>query len=353
MAICAFALLWFCTLPPALATGEPDVNTQNVLDTSARFFNRARLNLTDTQFKNALKNLDNAKGAICIVKNGNIILEKSYNIPAESDSKSFAMGKTTSAITSLAAVAAQENELINLRSPLARYCSYFRLNTNKNASIEDLLRGNIGFDKHSDTLVPMNASAAEIFDIAAQLPTTQDIGINQSLLTASIAGYALGYIADKSEKDFKKSFAKALYKFVLKPLDMTGARYRAFDTPFFPANALALQSQDIGKWLCAETSPSPKIATANAISARRAPTRQNGKIGMGWIKTSKNGIDFFMCGDFFQNCANLVAVFPQYGVACAFVIKAQDASKASRTCQEALERVIDTLSIPIPPRISK
>lgn len=347
-AICA-AVFGIFALLPTLAAGSGSATPKDA-DKHQSAFNDSRIKFLESSFKRLLEKSGSVSGALCLAENGNILAAKSFPAGREGAAQTFALGKSTAAIVTLAAVAMQNEGKLNLRESAESLCSYFRLSGSaRRASLEDIWSGKFGFSEHSDTLVPSDASAAEVFDIAAQIPPAANVGINSSKLAPAIAGYALGYIADKSQKNFKKSFAKALHAYALSPLGMEGAKYRSFDSPFFPATALALTADDAAKWLACETAQNPKIATEQLVSERRIPKSGEKKFSMGWIKTSIGKTNFYMCGDYFQNCANIVAVMADERIAAAFFVKSTDSKSAPQICSKALYLLIEMLQNPIPP----
>lgn len=348
-AICAaaFAVIALLPLQAPLAQTAPAGAIRSEINTSA--FNDLRVRFLQSRFKSLLDKSGAYAGAVCLAENGNVLLAKSFPESPGANAQTFPIGKSSAALSTLAAAAMQKEGKLNLKESVSSFCSYFRLSGSASrASLEQVWSGEYGFDEHADSLVPQDASAAELFDIAAQIPPTAQAGINSSKLAPALAGYALGYIADKSQKNFKKSFVKTVHNYVFSPLKMDGVKYRAFDSPLFAATAFALAANDTAKWLACETDPSPKIATAQLISERRKPSGEEKKFSMGWIKTSKGKTEFSMCGDYFQNCANIVAVFADGKIAAAFFAKSQDQKSASQACADGLSLLIEMLQNPAP-----
>ena len=108
--------------------------------------------------------------------------------------------------------------------------------------------------------------------------------------------------------------------------------------------AFALSVVDCAAWLCCETSPNPPVAPRSEIAARRLSRDAADRFGGGWLASNEGGAHFFVSADYWQNCANVVAVFPDSNVAVAFFARSSDAQKASKACADSLSEFISILT---------
>ena len=324
-------------------------------------FNRNRLNFLEFKFGDALERIGARAGAICIVRSGKVIFEKTIALaltmhssaPGTSAGASdilgdryFPLGRTSEAFVSLLAVAMENSGKISLSSKVSSRCSFFRSfgGLAQEATFADLLSCRAGIPLSADSLIPDTSSSEEFFQVLAQIPLAAPPGeiSVRSKASVSAAGYALAYIENPSEKNMKKSFASAAKKYLFSPLGIS-ARYRSFNKAHFPATAFSLSSKDIAKWLSEETSPSPRIATGALMQSRRQAPGGGSKFGMGFTYSSVASQAAFICADYFENTANIVAFFPKNNIAVAFLVECSDAKKASKLCAEMLLDAADII----------
>jgi len=324
-------------------------------------FTERNLKLIQFKYERELKKIGASAGAMCVVVDGKTLWQKDFvysitlhpDVPnAKNDGKPdaekyFPLGKTSSALVSLMAVSMENAGMLRLTTKVSNLCSEFRSvgGNPHGASFNNLLACRGGMDPHTDDLVPPDSDASEFFEVAAQIapiaaPDAVYAGCKSSI---AAAGYALGYVSDKSQKDMKKSFVACARKNLFEPLKMN-PRYRSFDKPMFPATAFSLCIADVAKWLCAETSPSPAVATQKAVAERRLALDAKDKFGLGWMSSNMRGVPLFMAGDYFENCANVVAVLPEINAAVAFFAESRDASAAPKVCLSGLSDVVALVS---------
>ncbi len=302
-----------------------------------------RLDFIAKNFDSSLGKIDSKGGAICVVQNGKTIFGRDFSdVSKDGFIKKFPLGNTSQTLVSLMLLAMEDYGIVAPTWKVYRHCSYF--SDKCNASFSDLLSMRAGFDSRSDALVPNDASAEETFSIASQImsATKASESFSRSRLSSALAGYALGYIFDKREKNMKKSFAACSDKYLFKPLKFSSPRFSSFNLSMFPATAYALSIEDIAKWLECETSKLPTISNATSIAFRR--TSEDAKFSNGWLSSTENGIAFFVSADYWENCANVVAVFPAQNVAVAFIACSKDSKKASKLCADSLSKFIELLT---------
>ena len=309
----------------------------------------ARLSFLSDSFGRKLSEAGASRGALCVVSGGKTVFGRDFALSVQGQGravKNFPLGNTSQALLSLMLLSMQSDNLLAPDWKVARHCSYFRFGSG-GATFADLLSMRAGFDPHCDSLVPGDASSLELFEIAGQLtPSAPQPGnFPRSRLSASIAGYAMGYVFDKKRKNMKKSFAACAKKYLFDPLGFSEPRFSSFDKAMFPATAFALSIADCSKWLECETSRNPPVSSASEIAARRVPVG-SGKFAGGWMSSREKGIGFFVTADYWEGCANVVAVSPSENVAAAFFVCSRDPKKASKLCADALSGFFDMLANP-------
>lgn len=305
---------------------------------------QTRLGSVANDFLANLKAIDASSGALCIVADGKTMYGRDFILKGDSKKiRKFPLGNSSQALMSLMALSMESKEVMSVDWKVSRHCSY--LNEKYKATFADFMSMRGGIDSHSDDLLPKDLSAMEVFEIASQLNPTAQSGevFARSRLSSALVGYALGYIFDKKEKNMKKSFASCSKTFLFEPLKFIEPRFSSFNSPVFPATAYALCIADIARWLECETSQNPPIATATAISKRREPPRESEKFSQGWLVSYEKGMRFFVSADYWENCANVVAIFPSVNVAVAFLVDSKDSKKSSKLCADSVSKIIEIL----------
>ena len=305
---------------------------------------QARLTSISTEFRANLEKLDAPSGAMCVVANGKTIFGRDFILKGDSKKiKKFPLGNTSQALMSLMVVSMESKGKISGDWKISRYCSY--LSQKYKTTFADFLSMRGGVDSHYDSLLPSDSSAIETFEIVSQLTPTSQSGdvFSRSRLSATVAGYAIGYVFDKKEKNMKKSFASCSTEYLFKPLGFIEPRFSSFNLATFPATAYALCIADIAKWLECETSQTPQFSSASAISKRREPMQESEKFSQGWLVSYEKGMRFFVSADYWENCANVVAVFPSLDVAVAFFVSSKDSKKSAKLCADSLSKIIEIL----------
>ncbi len=303
-----------------------------------------KLNVIAKDFEKSLGKLGAKGGAMCVVKSGQTIYGRDF----ASDEKKlikYPLGNTSQALVSLMLVAMERDGIVGGDWKVLRHCSY--IGDKFFATFSDLLSMRGGIDPRADSLLPRDASSEEVFSIAKQFPPIASAGelYEKSRMSAALAGYALGYLFNKSERNMKKSFVSCVEKYLFKPLNFSEPRFSSFDSSLFPATPFALSIIDISKWLECETSMSPKIAEASLIAKRRISSDSRMKFSNGWLTSSENGADFQVSADYWENCANVVAIFPEYRVAIIFIVNSKKAKEASKLCADSLSKFIKNLTL--------
>ncbi len=314
----------------------------SLADNSSTSFEN-KLNALAADFEKSLDELGAKGGAMCVVKSGKTIYGRDF-ISDEKKLIKYPLGNSSQALVSLMLVAMERDGRVGGDWKVSRHCSY--LGDNFKATFFDLLSMRAGIDPRADSLLPRDASSEEVFSIAKQFPPIASAGelFEKSRLSAALAGYALGYIFNKSEKNMKKSFASCAEKYLFKPLDFSEPRFSSFDSSLFPATPFALSIIDISKWLECETSTSPKIAEASLVAKRRRSADSLVKFLNGWLTSTENGVEFQVCADYYENCANVIAIFPDRSLAVAFVARSKNAKDTPKLCANSLSKFVEILT---------
>jgi len=291
----------------------------------------------------------NAVGALCVAVDGKTVLGRDFS-PKTKDGKNrkYALGTASQALMSLLLAAMESDRKIGAEWNVSKHFSYFGIGGESSATFDDLLCMRAGISAHSDALIPADADAADVLQISAQIPPAfkPKEAVERSNLSAACAGYAIGYMFDKREKNYKKSFAAASQKYLFQPLKFEDPRFSSFDKPLFPATAYALSIVDCAKWLECETSPKPPIADAKTIARRRLSRDADGKLGQGWTAASQGTANFFVANDAYENCSCLIAVFPRENAAAAFLVVSKDSAKGTKLCASALSELVGMILNP-------
>ncbi len=302
------------------------------------------LNILAKDFEKSLAEIDAKGGAICVVNSGRTIYGREFGSDTINKVK-YPLGNSSQTLISLMLVSMECDKIVAGDWKVSRHCSYF--GDNIKATFTDLLSMRAGVDSRADSLLPRDASSQEVFSIAKQFPPIASSGelYEKSRMSVALAGYALGYLFDKREKNMKKSFAACAEKYLFKPLNFSEPRFSSFDSSLFPATSFALSIVDISKWLECETSSLPKISTASLIADRRVSSNSRLKFANGWLASTENNVDFQVSADYWENCANVVAVFPVHSVAVIFVARSKNAKEASKLCADSLSKFIEVLKV--------
>lgn len=325
-----FAVLALCAFFAAFARAE--ASPQNLSD--------ARLKPLAESFRAGLAKCGAKSGAVCAVSCGRIIFGADFS---EGSGRVYPLGNTSQPLLSLMLASMEADGKLASDWRVARHCSYFKPSDSP-ATFDDLLSMRAGFESYADSLVPADADAFELFEIAAQLPRAANGFFARSRVGAALAGYAMAYVSDKKSRNLKKAFAACAKKYLFEPLDFSAPRFTSFDKPDFPATAFALTVPDCAKWLECETADNPKIASRAALDSRRTPRDSSCKFGGGWTSSAESGVSFFVSADYFGGCANVVAVFPAERVAVAFFAASHDAKGAAKLCADSLSQFVKILS---------
>ena len=314
-----------------------------------------KLGALGESFRSKLADCGASGGALCVVANGKVLYGRDFDFPngAVSGAKPngaeaprrYPLGNTSQVLLSLMLAAMQRDGILAADWRVSRHCSYFKFGSG-DVTFDDLLSMRGGFDSHSDSLVPADASSLEVFEIARQIPPAgaAKTYFARSRLSAALAGYAMGYVFDKKTSNMKKSFAACAKRYLFEPMKFEDPRFVSFDTALFPATAFALSVVDCAAWLCCETSPNPPVAPRSEIAARRLSRDAADRFGGGWLASNEGVAHFFVSADYWQNCANVVAVFPDSNFAAAFFARSSDAQKASKACADSLSEFISILT---------
>lgn len=290
-------------------------------------------------------------GALCAVWNGRTIMAEHIQISdsPEGNDQKFALGKTSAELVRICAAEMEKSGKLNAGAPFSSQCSLFRMKMGGKsslASLEDLLGMRAGVDPHADSLVPREASAEELFDVAAQISAVSYPGgdFEYSKVSLCLGAYGIGYIFFKEspspDKDLKKAFVSAMKKYVFAPLDISqNISLVNVDDPLFAASAFAIDKNGLAKWLEFETSSgNPEI------SLRRKASGKDRRGGI-WLNSSVADRELEMCGDYAWETAHIIAVFPRFNA--AFAAFAKGISKeASQLCAKALKTFAESLAFP-------
>lgn len=310
--------------------------------------NAQRADFLAAKLESELRRAGAKGGALCIVADGKTVLAKDFFAGAEipQNQKAYPLGQSSVPLISLAALSMENRGILKCGAPVSNYCSVFRVSDGGKISLADLLSMKAGFDAHADTLVPADSSAKDVFDIAAQLPRAASPDVQRSKLQASLAGYAMAYAHSKKDSGLKKTFVACMDSFLFKPLGMDGVRYRGFDKPLFPAYALALTVGDCSKWLHAELSDAPAMLSREVIAGRRNSDSARGKFSGGWLASNGPAGAFIMSGDFFEDTANIVALFPGKSLGIAVFAVSSDSRSAPKICASVLSEFMQLAAEP-------
>lgn len=309
-------------------------------EVSAQNLSGAALKPLAESFRAGLAKCGAKSGAVCAAARGRIIFGADFS---EGSGRVYPLGNTSQPLLSLMLAAMESGGELAADWRVARHCSYFKP-ADSPATFDDLLSMRAGFEPYADSLVPPDAAAFEFFGIAAQLPRAANGFFARSRASAALAGYAMAYVSDKKSRNLKKAFAACAKKYLFEPLEFSSPRFASFDKPDFPATAFALTVPDCAKWLECETADSPKIATRAALDSRRNPRDSDCKFGGGWTSSTECGVSFRVSADYFEGCANVVAVFPAERVAVAFFAASRDAKGAAKLCADSLSQFVKILS---------
>ncbi len=229
------------------------------------------------QYSQGLKNSGAENGLFFIVLNGQTISGSIFDatetkISTDSLNKTYPLGETTVAFVSLLALSLEEQSIVSTKADVNKYFSEFRSSSSSlsGVNVENLLSQTAGVPYLADK-IPFDSSCVEFFDAMAQMNfSLPDVSYSRSLASTSIAGYALAYACEPNSKDLKKSFVRALRKFLFEPLKIKSPKFRHFDKWYFSSVGLALNADSIKSWLECETSFNPKISIAQKIASRRS-----------------------------------------------------------------------------------
>lgn len=222
--------------------------------------------------------------------------------------ETFALGRASIALVSLAALSAEEKFSLNLDAPVGGYFSALRSSGDiSKVSIESLLGGTVCVGALAGK-IPQDISPSEYFDALAQIGFV-DSADSSGTSGAAIAAYALAYVFDTSSKDLKKSFVRSFRKLLWDPLRIKTVKYRRADKVDFPALAFALSPDGILKWLCCETSPNPPFSTALKIARRRVPLPPSKRYSHGWFTVGGTRNRACCTGGALAATTSLTAVF--------------------------------------------
>ncbi len=229
------------------------------------------------QYLQGLKNSGAENGLFFVVLNGQTISGSVFDVrqtktSEDSLKKTYPLGETSIAIVSLLALSLQEQGIVSAKSDVNKYFSEFRSSSSSldGVNVENLLSQTAGVPYLADK-IPFDSSCVEFFDAMAQMNfSLPNVSYSRSLASTSIAGYALAYACEPNSKDLKKSFVRALRKYLFEPLKISSPKFRHFDKWYFTSVGLALNADAIKSWLECETSFNPKISTAEKIVARRS-----------------------------------------------------------------------------------
>ncbi len=325
-------------------------------DSTARdYFGESKLAFIEFKFFDSVKRINSPLGAMCLVKDGEVALCKTFSnskIPQSHKNNAsvaephFPLGQASSALISLLGVAMEKSKKLSTSANVSDKCSFFRGvgGAKQKASFSDLLSCKAGVSPTADKLIPQDSSSREFFETLAQIPQVSASGIvfERSRSSVAVAGYAMGYVENPRAQDMKKSFAFASKKYLFAPLGMS-PRYRSFNKATFPATAFSLTIGDVAKWLCEETTNSPKTALRASIVSRRVP-ELNEKFASGFFTSFLGKLEAQISADYFENTACVIAVFPRQNVAVAFFVESKNAVVAPRVCVEMLDNVAALLS---------
>jgi len=309
----------------------------------ARNLTAPRLEYAARAFARGLEASGAKSGAMCVVIDGKTVFQKVFSCPED---EKFQLGNTSQALLSLMLASMESAGAVRADWKVSRHCSF--LSEKYSGAFADFLSMRAGVDPHADDLLPRASSAAETFEAASQIQPISGAGGVQirSRLSAALAGYALGYVFDKREKNMKKSFAACSEKYLFKPLKFSDPRFASYSGALFPATAYALSIGDTAKWLECETSPNPPIATRETLAQRRFPKSPEEKFANGWMRSSERGAVFFVAADSFENRANVCAVFPSANAAAAFFAHSPDAAKSAKLCADSMSKIVEMLTTP-------
>ncbi len=227
-------------------------------------------------FSQGLKSSEAQSGLFFVALNGRIVVGNVIDVSQKQSSenllkKTYPLGESTLTFVSLLALSLEQNGLISLGADVDKYFSKFRCSngTLQGVNIENLLSQKSGFAPLAEK-IPTDSSCDEFFDILAQMNfSLPEVSYSPSLASPSVAAYALAYVCEPNSKDLKKSFVRAMRKFLFTPLKIESPKYRHFDKWYFPSVGLALNADAIKSWLECETSQNPPISNATKIALRR------------------------------------------------------------------------------------
>lgn len=276
--------------------------------------------------------------AVCIIKDGKIVLMKGYGIrelglnDRVNNNTLFMVGDNTKAFTATALAILQANKKLSLDDPVTRYLNNFKTEnktTTAKATIRDLLVQRTGFPANAGnfTFYNTNLSPDQLLEKLPQVPLSAPLGESwaDADVNYAIAGEIIPWASGKTWDAYVKEN-------IFEPLGMSTVLTQSRDIQIAPNKAVPhtivdgrltaipyarLQSlnaaggisasiNDLGKWVMALLNDGKlngrQVLQATALQATMTPEidcRQShrvlGKIlerwqyGMGWISTGYGG----------------------------------------------------------------
>lgn len=304
------------------------------------------------EFVSSLKKSGARAGVMLLVTDGKILKISSSDFFAKdkkdavSNATPLPLGKTSICLYTLDACA---DKSIKLDKPVDSFCSLFRLaGGRKDISLRQLFSMRAGLPASADILVAQNLRDTELFDFCAQIApfSSPDLVREDSALSIELATMAIAYAKNPSSRDLKKDYLKKLRKDLFAPLVIKDVKLCGLQNPLFMRSALALSPDAVAKWLMCELAKNPPIADAEKIASRRISKLDADRTACGWLSTSRKNLEYFVCGDEFLGCANIVAVYPKLRLAAAFFAVGKGEGKYAKHCALALEKLNSSLLNP-------
>ncbi|WP_040625892.1 serine hydrolase [Mucilaginibacter paludis] len=286
----------------------------------------------DAYINRALTNWRIPGAAVCIVKDGRIILMKGYGVKElglnnkVDPNTLFMIGSNTKAFTATALAMLEAEHKLSLDDKVTKYIPSFKLNdklAGDDARIRDLLCHRLGFQTFQGdfTYWTSNLSRQEVIEKMAHVKAVYPFRAKWGYTNAAFltAGEVITRVTDRSWESFVKdrifaplgmgstlALSKDFPMVINKAAPHTIADGRLIAIPFCqidnlaPAASMSSSVNDMSKWAMAQLDNGKvgprQVIAADAISATRQPQDIVGDVHHinGWSSVQLYGLGFFL-----------------------------------------------------------
>jgi len=312
------------------------------------------------ELKNYLLQVQQKKGlpvvAFALVQNNTTLFSASSSIVKDkvTDANTvFPAPSLSEPLISLLAASLESQKILKMDTPARRLDRRFKTkhaDDGEAVKLEHLLRQTAGIPSYIDKSLQDNwAKGEDVFTVIRQTPTIAGAGqtFQPGKAGLSAAGFLLASAAGY-EKKIDEGYARAMEKYVFKPLGMTQSGFTTGHV-FAPVEGFYTNINDLAKWIMFEMNEG-RLSDGNAFIASSLMTQRHTPLNlketrhrcMGWQEHYYMMTRVLSCAGVARGNTVLLGFLPEFKIGFALRIE-EESGTAQKLAQEIPLAIVEFL----------